>query len=67
VPQIFGVETAFIPPVQDLDDPTALLLINERPGRFLSLISGVALDLNLLKDPFFIQNLSPQRPQRARR
>jgi len=67
VPQIFGVQAAFIPPVEDLDNPMALLLINEGPRGFFSLISGVALDLNLLKDPFFIQNLSPQRPQRPRR
>jgi hypothetical protein len=67
MPQIFGVQISFIPPVQDLNDLIALLLINEGPGGFFSLIAGVALDFNLLKDPFFSQILSPQRPQRARR
>jgi hypothetical protein len=65
VPQIFGVQTAFIPPVQDLNDPIALLLVNEGPGGFLSLIAGVALYFNLLKGPFFIHFfLWPQRTQR---
>ena len=66
VPQIFGVQAAFIPPVHNLRNPVTLLLINEDPGRLFSLVSGITLNLNLLKDPFFIQNLSPQRPQRAR-
>ena len=60
MPQIFGVQTSFIPPVQDLYDPVALLLINEGPGGFFSLIAGVAIYFNLLKDPFFFQMISPQ-------
>jgi hypothetical protein len=60
VPQIFGVQTSFIPPVQDLNDRIALLLINEGPRGFFSLIASVALDLNLLKDPFLLHMISPQ-------
>jgi hypothetical protein len=60
VPQILGVQTAFIPPIQDLNDPMALLLINEGARGFFSLIAGVALYFNLLKDPFPFQRISPQ-------
>jgi hypothetical protein len=54
MPQIFRIQTSFIPSVEDLPDLIPLLQIGEGPGGFLPLISGVALDFNLFEDPFFI-------------
>jgi hypothetical protein len=51
--QIIGVQTPFIPPVQDFSDSVAPLMMNEGPGGFLPFIAGVALHKNLLKDPLF--------------
>jgi len=67
MPDIFGVRAALVPAVEDGDDFVALIVINEGPGGLLSLVPGVTLHLNSLKNPLFFHFFfAPQWTQRGK-
>ena len=61
-----GIHSALVPAVQDFQNFKPPILINEGPGSFFSLVSGITFHGNVLKNPFFFHTFH-RRDRRARR